>query len=200
MSLKNLSWGNQNMIMRTESEKPKIQPFSKQQNIGGLKSFNCGDPVINKYVQDNLRKDGNRDNKNLFLLLANHKLMGFVSSHLFLLRRQVVPNETFTYSLPPQIAVVKISMIAVDNDYQTNGWGTQLLKFALEHAYQLSKISKDIKGVFLDAKESLVGFYAKYGFVELPDDASAIEGTKPMFLPIDRIRKIYEKNQKNTDS
>lgn len=182
-----------------ESSKPcfVIEAFNKGQSYKGLKTFDCGDKVINDYVKNNLKRDGERDNKKIYVLLNPEKgdeLVGFVSVHLYLIGKQEVPEEAFPYSLPKAVAVVKISMIAVTNEYQKDGWGTQLLGVALDHALDVAKVANDVKGVVLDAKEDVVEFYQRHRFtlVEATPDEN---GTCLMFLSMGELKALEAKRK-----
>lgn len=174
---------------------PVIEDYSKEKTYKGINTFDCGDKTINKYVKDNLRRDGNRDNKNIFVLLDpidNDILLGFVSCHLFLLEKPLVPAELYDHSLPKIVPVVKLSMIAVDNKHKSKGYGWSLLKEAIEHAYIVYRASKDIKGVFLDAKPDVIPFYERIGFVKMPNENES-DNTTQMILPISKVVEIKER-------
>ncbi|HDS4948371.1 GNAT family N-acetyltransferase [Klebsiella quasipneumoniae] len=181
----------------TEPQPFVIETFQKGKSYKGLKTFDCGDKVINDYVKSNLKRDGERDNKKIFVLLdpnCEEQLVGFVSAHLHLTGKDELPGEAFPYSLPKAVPVVKISMIAVTNEYQKDGWGTQLLGMALDHALDIASIANDIKGVALDAKEDVVKFYERHRFtlVEATPDEN---GTCFMFLSIRELQALDAKRK-----
>lgn len=173
---------------------PVIEDYSKGKTYKGINTFDCGDETINKYVKENLRRDGNRDNKNILVLLDpsdNDSLLGFVSCHLFILAKPLVPAELYDHSLPKNVPVVKLSMIAVDNKHKNEGHGWSLLQEAIEHAYTVYRASKDIKGVFLDAKPDVIPFYERIGFVKMPNENES-DNTTQMILPISKVVEIKE--------
>ncbi|MFV8867932.1 GNAT family N-acetyltransferase [Serratia fonticola] len=175
-----------------------VAAYEKGRTYRGVKQFDCGDKVINDYVKSNLKRDGERDNKKLFVLLNPQKddeFVGFVSVHLYMLGKEAVPAEAFIYSLPKAVAVVKISMIAVTKQYQKDGWGRQLLKVALEHALEVAQVANDVKGVCLDAKAEVIDFYKRYRFTlveEVPDE----NGTCLMFLPMSELLALEDKRKR----
>lgn len=175
---------------------PEIEEYSKEKTYKGINTFDCGDKIINRYVKSNLRRDGNHDNKNIFVLLDpndNDSLLGFVSCHLFLLGKPSVPAELYSHSLPKMVPVVKLSMIAVDNKHKNKGHGWSLLQEAIDHAYIVYCASKDIKGVYLDAKPDVVPFYERVGFVKMSkENESESNDTTQMLLPISKIIEIQE--------
>lgn len=174
-----------------------VEGYKKGNTYKGLRHFDCGDKDINKYAKDNLKRDGERDHKNLFVLLNpdnGDELVGFVSVHLSMLGRESIPQGTFLHSLPPAVAVMKISMIAVTKTYQKDGWGKTLLTAALDHVIDVANVAVDIKGVTLDAKADVVEFYQRHRFTVI-DDVPDENGTYPMFLSINELRSLDEKRK-----
>ena len=124
-----------------EALKFNIETFNNEKKYNDLKVFDCSDLVINKYVKDNLKKQNVRNNvKTLVLTKNSDSVIGFVTVNLFQLSKEVVPSTIFSFSLPPKIGVMKISMLAVDKKYQKNGWGLDLMKAAFsKNVYELLK-------------------------------------------------------------
>lgn len=174
-----------------------VEAYSQENTYKGVKKFDCGDTTINSYVKSSLKRDGDRANKIIHVLLNQDKgneLVGFVSTHMSMIGKDNVPEKTFPYSLPKMIAVVKISMIAVTNEYQKDGWGSELLEVALAYAWKVAEVASDVKGVILDAKESAVGFYERHRFTSVHKDPNE-NGTRLMFLSIKDVRALYEKRK-----
>lgn len=119
--------------------------------ITGIKQFDCGEKVLNGYLQQ-LKRQCGRDNIHGLLLLKGDKVVGFVTASLYQLGRDEVPDGTFPYSVPPVFAVMKIPMIAIDKQYQRQGWGEELLRAILDYCVESAAFVKGIKGVYLDAK------------------------------------------------
>lgn len=171
-----------------EALKFNIETFNNEKKYNDLKVFDCSDLVINKYVKDNLKKQNVRNNvKTLVLTKNSDSVIGFVTVNLFQLSKEVVPSTIFSFSLPPKIGVMKISMLAVDKKYQKNGWGLALMKAAFDYILSAADIIPDIKGVYIDAKENAEKFYARLGFIAI-SDKNTENGTIPMFLSIDTLR------------
>lgn len=175
-----------------------VEEFNKGNTYKGVKTFDCGDKVINSYVKDNLKRDGERANKKIFVLLNPDKgdeIVGFVSVHLHMLGKENIPDGTFMHSLPRAVAVLKISMIAVTNEYQKNGWGKELLRVALDYALAVAAVAIDVKGVTLDAKADVLAFYQRHRFAlvdSVPDD----NGTCLMFLSMAELRALDDKRKR----
>ncbi|MCW0345876.1 hypothetical protein NB703_003969 [Pantoea ananatis] len=174
-----------------------LSEYKKGETYKGLKDFDCGDELLNHYARDFLKKNGERNNRKQFLLLdpqKNRKVVGFVSLHLDIFGREKIPEGTFLYQVPPVVPVMKLSMLAVTNEYQKNGWGSELLFVALEHAYKVAKVANDLKGVILDAKEAAVEFYKRHRFSVIETSASEQgESSTLMYLSMQDLDQVMKK-------
>ncbi|EKF62854.1 acetyltransferase family protein [Serratia plymuthica A30] len=158
--------------------------------ITGVKQFDCGEKMLNEYLQQ-LKRQCGRDNINGLLLLEGDKVVGFVTASLYQLGRYEVPEGTFPYSVPPVFAVMKIPMIAIDKQYQRQGWGNELLRAILDYCIDSADLVRGIKGVYLDAKVGARGFYESFDF-EATSEKIAANNTIPMFISMDTLRESKE--------
>lgn len=105
------------------------------------------------------------------------------AEHLATTLRKRLPE----YPLP----ILRIARLAVDQAFQGQGIGKQLLKAMLELALQQREQSGCV-GVVVDAKPQAVSFYTQLGFMAL-EALSGELGSRPeplpMFLPIQVIAK-----------
>lgn len=174
-----------------------LSDYKKGETYQGLKSFDCGDETLNRYARESLKRNGERDNRKQFLLLDplnGRKVVGFVSLHLDLFGRENIPAGTFLYQVPPVVPVMKLSMLAVTNEYQKNGWGSEMLFAALEHAYKVAKVANDLKGVILDAKDSAVEFYKRHRFSVIETSKSENgESSTLMYLSMQDLEQVMKK-------
>lgn len=163
--------------------------------ITGVKQFDCGEKVLNDYLQQQLKRQYGRDNINGLLLLEGDKVVGFVTASLYQLGRGDVPEGTFPYAVPPVFAVMKIPMIAIDKQYQRQGWGNELLRAILDYCVESADLVRGIKGVYLDAKVGARAFYESFDFEATSEEVTAHD-TIPMFISMDTLReaKALEKS------
>lgn len=153
----------------------------------GIRKFDCGDIVLNDFLQQ-LKRQCGRDNINALVLLNKEDVVvGFVTASLFQLGRDTLPEDTFPYSLPPIFSVMKIPMIAIDKQYQRQGWGEELMRAILDYCIEAASLVKGIKGIYLDAKVESRSFYEGLDFDVLSDEVSP-NGTIPMFITMDTLR------------
>ena len=91
------------------------------------------------------------------------------------------------YPLP----ILRIARLGVDKMYQDRGIGKMLLKKMLYLSLELEKLARCL-GVFVDAKDSAVDFYKKYGFEIVPVKNGELP-TKPtlklMYLSLKNIKR-----------
>ncbi|EIP3952701.1 GNAT family N-acetyltransferase [Salmonella enterica] len=150
------------------------------------KKFDCGNPVINKYVQDSLKKnvrDGNCAAKAL-IDCSSGELLGICTYTAYSLTRERT-SGVISGSLPNEIGVVRLVMLGVAINEQKKGYGLDLLRDFFEQV-KLIHQALPIKGVYLDADPEAIAFYARLGFVELNGPPNAF-GAVPMFLGIQHI-------------
>ena len=88
-------------------------------------------------------------------------------------------------------AVMKIPMIAIDKQYQRQGWGEELLRAILDYCVESAAFVKGIKGVYLDAKVGARAFYESFDFEATREEVSAND-TIPMFISMDTLREAKE--------
>lgn len=91
------------------------------------------------------------------------------------------------YPLP----IVRVARLGVDRRFQSQGIGKELLQRMLYLAMEIEELAGCI-GVFVDAKEDAIAFYAKYGFEVAPvlDGELKIKPTQTlMYLSMRTIRK-----------
>lgn len=168
--------------------KMQLVKCDPETEMKGIKGFDCGDSVINKFIPQ-LKRQCGRDNINALLLLDGEKnLVGFATATLYQLGRESIPEDTYPYALPPAIAVMKIPMIAIDKKLQRQGWGHDILRAILDYSVESADLVRGIKGVYLDAKVEARSFYESFDFKAISETVSD-NGTIPMLIPMDALRE-----------
>lgn len=178
--------------MSDTSDSPlRIERFSPEKTYQNIKGFDCGDKLLSSYPKNDLKKQVVRENLNALVLTdENDTFIGYSTIKFSQMSKQEVPAGVFPHSLPPLITVMQIPMIAINNDYQGKGWGLQLMRASLEFIYGIAAQVNGIKGVVLDAVPEKIAFYESFDFVPISDKL-AENGTMPMMLSIDMLRKVY---------
>ena len=150
------------------------------------KDFKCGSPLLDKFVnKGGLKRALQSENVDATGLIADGHFAGYLTIKLGELDRARV--KTFLKpptNQPPQIPVVKILMIAVDERFQKLGMGTMLMAESFKKAIAVHK-TVPIKGVYLDAAPGKVKYYEYFGFQALDEPGS--DGTTPMFIAMAEV-------------
>lgn len=147
----------------------------------GQKQFDCGNPVIDKFVRASLKKSVRNSDCAAKALIDRQsgELIGICTFTAYSLEKQRV-SGVLQGSQPSEIGVVRLVMLGVARKYQKQGFGQDLLCDFFEHVKIIHQ-ALPIKGVYLDADPAAINFYARLGFVQLSATPNAF-GAVPMFL------------------
>jgi GNAT superfamily N-acetyltransferase len=99
--------------------------------------------------------------------------------------------DIFTKQLPESYRAIPTTLLgrlAVDTKYQNQGIGKILLIDALKRCYLLSKNIGSFAVIVDPLDKEAESFYAKYGFIKLPDSVK-------MFLPMKTITHLFKELQ-----
>jgi GNAT superfamily N-acetyltransferase len=101
-------------------------------------------------------------------------------------QRAILPNAKLRRGMPEQVPLLLIGRLALDQQFQGLGLGSDLLADALRRCLAASEIA-GIRGVVAHAiDDDAVGFYQRHGFVISP------LGTRIMLMPIELVRALFE--------
>ena len=143
-----------------------------------FKSFDCGDINLNKYIRTHALTNDKNNLSKTFVCLDDDNVVGYVTLCNAQIEFEKMP-ESYKSSKPRYpVPAIRIAHLAVDNKYQGEGYGKQLLAYAFKKIVMASEIT-GIKVVIVDAKEKSKLFYEKYGFLKLYD--------LTYFLPIETL-------------
>ncbi|MDR3336812.1 MAG: GNAT family N-acetyltransferase [Treponema sp.] len=161
-----------------------LVPISK--NIA-VKSFDCGNGILNEYLKLYSRKNDTERIGRTFLALDED---GTVAGYITLSNAQVERNKLPEALKLPRypIPALRIGKLAVDKTMQGKGLGSWLLFKSFEQVMRIAELSA-VYVMIVDAIDSNAGnFYLKYGFVPLQDSELSL------FLPVKTIAaEFYDK-------
>lgn len=147
-----------------------IQPLDQTYN---LKDFNCGNIHLDSWLQNTARQHQKKNVSRTFVMVRD-SLPATIIGYYSLAIRGIVSKEVLPQALqkglPLNVPTLTLARLAVARQEQKHGYGELLLLDAMAQAKVASRI---IGGSFLfvDAKTTeLAVFYARYGFVALPDN------------------------------
>lgn len=136
-------------------------------------NFDCGVPVLNQYLHQQARQDMDRDAAVAYVLVPLDRptsVAGYYSLSSTAVRLSDLP-ETTRKRLPryPLVPATLLGRLAVDKAHRGQRLGEQLLVDALRRSLDASRTVASV-AVIVDAKDDAgAAFYARYGFVPLPD-------------------------------
>lgn len=138
-----------------------------------LKSFECGDPVLNTWLQTTARQRQKKSLSSTFVLVddeLSETVMGFYALAISSMTTKEQLSPSMAKSLPLMVPGITLGRLAVATTAKEQGNGGILLVDAMIRA---KYVASQVGGfaLFVDAKdEAAAGFYAHFGFKPLPDD------------------------------
>jgi GNAT superfamily N-acetyltransferase len=160
-------------------------PISKQMS---RENFDCGNDKLNLYLRQSARQHHEKGISKTFVALPEPDstiIAGYYSvcmaqisfSPMPLTQKKGIPRE---YPIP----AMRITRLAVDQTFQGQGLGQELLMEALYRALRLS-LDVAIYAVVVDAIDAQAKcFYLKYDFIPYEDQSQSL------FLPIYQLKKL----------
>lgn len=146
-------------------------------------AFDCGEPALNQFLRQHAGQQQRKGLSQTYVALPDSgvEALGFVT---------LSAGQVAAVSLPPDlklprypVPMLRIGRLAVDQRYQGQGLGQDLLAFALRMALEFAE-RVGVYAVVVDAKhERAQAFYRRLGFVSTLDDPLCL------FLPLATLRK-----------
>ena len=162
-----------------------IQPLTRQHDRD---TFDCGVEPLNVFLRTTAIQHQDKGVSRTFVLtdpamIPPSRILGFFTlSACEGLAAQLPP--TIAKSLPRQIPAVLLGRLAIDREFQSQGYGSVLLFEAIRRVAATST-QIGIAGLFVDAKDAAaLSFYRKFGFISLASDQ------RRLFLPLATLRQI----------
>jgi len=149
------------------------------------KKFDCGVDVLNIYLQQFANQDQNKDLSRIHVLADKERIIGYysISSHS-VSSHELPDNQRFSKYLYTPFLL--LGRLAVDNDFQKQGYGDALIF----HAFKITTAAAEnigISGMVVDAKdETAANFYAKFGFKRL------LTASNRLVLPLSAIKPLLD--------
>ncbi len=163
---------------------PSLELLSRAHDREG---FDCGSDPLNAYLRHTARQHTERGLSRTCVLVedslpAPKPVLGCFTLNLCQLAAAELPPE-LARKLPRESAGLKLGRLAVSRDRQRQGLGQRLLVAAMRKVLEVHT-SVDGIGLFVDAKdEAARAWYARFGFVPLPDHPLQL------FLPLATLQE-----------
>lgn len=150
------------------------EPISRNHD---RKKFDCGEPVLNDFLQRHARKNHDLGGAKTFLAIDNADnatILGFYTLSPASLAFERTPALIKRGLARHEVPIFRLGRLAVDVTVQGRGLGSQLL---LAAGRRCLLVSSQVGGVALliDAKnERAATWYARLGAVPLPDQPQSL--------------------------
>ncbi len=128
--------------------------------------FRCNEPQLDGYLHRHALRHTKEGWGRTFVLVDEDRLVGYYTSCASSIDRSSIPRSTPTF---PTSAIL-LAKLAVDANFQRQGFAGELLMHSLDQTYQISKRT-GVHAIHVDAlNEGARNLYVKLGFQELLDD------------------------------
>ncbi len=167
-----------------------MSQISEPLNSAHKKSdFSCGKEMLDTYIHKQANQDVKRKLSACFVI--NEKETNLIKGYYTLSNNSIplelVPNQ-IQKKLPrsyESVPTTLLGRLAIDNKFQGQGIGKLILIDALKRSYEISKTIGSFAVVVDPIDQDAENFYAKYGFIKLPDSGK-------MFLPMKTISQLFK--------
>ncbi len=125
-----------------------------------------------------------------YVAVEDNRALGFATVAPGQLDVEELPAATRKKMPRYPLPILRLVRLAIDRSAQSQGLGTQLLRFVCQLAAKMAD-EYGCTGVVVDAKTEAVSFYAKYGFVPyeaLEGQSEARPRPTMMFLAVRAIK------------
>ncbi len=163
-----------------------IAPLGRQHD---RKSFDCGEPSLNQYLNRYASQDIRRRINRVFVASphdAPRQVIGYYSLSAGSLNATTLP-EAFRRRLPRYpVPVVLLGRLAVTKSHQGIGLGSILLADSLQRVVQASQVMA-VYAVVVDAlNDRAAEFYQQFGFIPMPSQPLKL------FLPTETVATLFD--------
>ncbi|MBX7104177.1 MAG: hypothetical protein K1X57_08845 [Gemmataceae bacterium] len=161
----------------------RIEPFATEHERG---AFSCGQPALDDFIRDRVRQYERRHLGKTMVAVTpgTRTVVGYYTVAAGAISFTNMPVYSARKLPRHPVPVVLLARLAVDLSVQGMKLGEALLFNALQRTLDLST-SLGIHAVEAHAIDnSATGFYCKYGFAPLLDNA------RHLFLPVSIISKL----------
>jgi predicted N-acetyltransferase YhbS len=133
--------------------------------------FDCGRDSLNTWFQRHawVNQVSSASRANVIADDASRQIVAYVTLSAAQIERAFLPKSQ-QRNQPDPVPVLLLGQLAVDTRYQGQGHATTLLRFALEASLRAAEIVGSIGVITHPLDDGVRGFYARWGFQDLPFD------------------------------
>lgn len=154
-------------------------------------AFDCGVQSLNHFLKTVAREEADRDLGVTYVATPDGvTIAGYYTLASYSVQGELFPSGT-KFSSTRAIPAILLGKLAVATTMQGQGFGTQILFQALYDCQRVADVAGS-HAVIVDALESAVSFYKKYGFQPITENDSHL------FLTLKTIRQLQLQPQQGT--
>ena len=150
--------------------------------------FSCEEKSLTQYITKQVSQDIKKRLAACFVIVnSSNEVIGYYTLTSESLGRESIPSE-FQKKVPRNYnaPVILLGRLARDLSQKGTQIGEHLLLDALHRSYIISSENLGAMAVVVDPlSQHAIDFYAKYGFILLPDSGK-------MFIPMKTIEKLFK--------
>jgi len=144
-----------------------------------LSAFDCGKAPLNDWLRQRALRNEGRASR-CFVVCEGRTVVGYYTLSAGSVRNATAPGA-LRRNMPPEIPILLLGRLAVDQRHQRRGIGPALLRDALKRALAAAE-SIGAGAILVHAIDhDVVPFYAQYGFKAFP------ESDLTLFLPMSEV-------------
>ena len=149
-------------------------------------AFDCGRDSLNHWFRRHawLNHISGASRVNVIADPDAFRISGFVALCASQIGRGYLPKAQ-QRNQPDPVPVVLLGQLAIDNDFQSKGYATSLILFALRSALRASEEIGCVGVVTHPLDDGVRGFYKRWGFEELPFDPK-----RAMIVRMAELRRV----------
>ncbi|NUJ81752.1 GNAT family N-acetyltransferase [Methylocystis sp. FS] len=133
--------------------------------------FDCGRESLNNWFQRHAWPNHANDMSRVSVITdaTTGRIVGYVALSAAQIERAYLPKAQ-QRNRPDPVPVLLLGQLAVDQAYQGRGYAVDLLHYALKTALRVSESVGSMGVIAHPLDDGVRGFYARWGFQELPFD------------------------------
>lgn len=137
----------------------------KLSRIYDVSKFDCGDDDLNDFIKNDAFMYQEKKLATTILFFYKEKLIGFLSVSADSLKLNLQEKEGYNIHQKrlEEVPAIKLARLAVDNKYQKQGIGTNILKWCIGYILNCSDLIA-VRFITVDAYPKKLEFYNKFGF------------------------------------
>ena len=157
--------------------------------LNSITNFECYEKELESFLKEDALENQKQGISKTYLFFYENNLVGYVTLLTDTLRLEGELREFFKSKdiLYKTLPAIKIGRLAVDDKFQRQGIGKNILEYALILTKMISQEYVGCRFLIVDAKRNQdhskdsVHFYKRFGFRTLKERS---KGTLPMYLDI----------------